>query len=100
VGARPRRPSWPTLRPGSTEWSGETRATWSGRDSSARDTEGATGLVDGVVVAVAERLGAEAIATLDLRHFGAIAIQGRPRLLPRDLSRLTRGGCLPGSPTR
>jgi predicted nucleic acid-binding protein len=43
-------------------------------------------LVDGVVVAVAERLGAEAIATLDLRHFGAIAIRGRPRLLPRDLS--------------
>jgi predicted nucleic acid-binding protein len=44
------------------------------------------GLVDGVVVAIAERLGAEAIATLDLRHFGALAIKGRPRLLPRDLS--------------
>jgi predicted nucleic acid-binding protein len=43
------------------------------------------GLVDGVVAAVAERLGAEAIATLDVRHFGAIAIRGRPRLLPRDL---------------
>lgn len=43
------------------------------------------GLVDGVVIAVAERLGAEAIATLDLRHFGAIAIKGRPRLVPRDL---------------
>ena len=43
------------------------------------------GLVDGAVIAVAERLGAQAIATLDLRHFGAVAILGRPRLLPRDL---------------
>lgn len=43
------------------------------------------GLVDGVVIAVAERLGAEAIATLDLRHFGAVAIKGEPRLVPRDL---------------
>jgi hypothetical protein len=42
------------------------------------------GLVDAVVIAVAERLRAPAIATLDLRHFGAIAIKGRPRLLPRD----------------
>lgn len=44
------------------------------------------GLVDGAVVAVAERLHAKAIATLDLRHFGAIAIEGRPKLLPRDLA--------------
>jgi predicted nucleic acid-binding protein len=44
------------------------------------------GLVDGAVIAVAERLGAGAIATLDLRHFGAVSIRGRPRLLPRDLS--------------
>ena len=43
------------------------------------------GLVDAVVIAVAERLGAESIATLDLRHFGAVAIPGNPRLLPRDL---------------
>lgn len=43
------------------------------------------GLVDGAVIAMAERLGAKAIATLDLRHFGAVAIKGRPRLLPRDL---------------
>jgi predicted nucleic acid-binding protein len=42
------------------------------------------GLVDGAVIAVAERLGAEAIATLDLRHFAAVEIRGRPRLLPRD----------------
>jgi len=42
------------------------------------------GLVDAVVIVVAERLGAEAIATLDLRHFGSIRIQGNPRLLPRD----------------
>lgn len=43
------------------------------------------GLVDGVVMAVAERLKAEAIATVDLRHFGAVEIAGHPRLLPRDL---------------
>ena len=43
------------------------------------------GLVDGVVIGVAERLQAEAIATLDLRHFGVVQIRGRPRLLPRDL---------------
>jgi uncharacterized protein len=42
------------------------------------------GLVDGVVAAVAERLRASAIATLDLKHFGAITIKGRPRLIPRD----------------
>jgi uncharacterized protein len=44
------------------------------------------GLVDGVVMAVAERLRAEAIATLDLRHFGAVRISGGPKLFPRDLS--------------
>ena len=42
------------------------------------------GLVDGVVIAVAERLRATAIVTLDLKHFGAIAIKGEPRLLPGD----------------
>ena len=42
------------------------------------------GLVDAVVIAVAERVGASAIATLDLRHFSAIDITGRPQLLPRD----------------
>jgi uncharacterized protein len=40
------------------------------------------GLVDAVVMAVSERLGAEAIATLDRRHFGTVAIRGRPALLP------------------
>jgi predicted nucleic acid-binding protein len=43
------------------------------------------GLVDSVVIAVAERLKAEAIATLDLRHFGALRIRGGPKLFPRDL---------------
>ena len=43
------------------------------------------GLVDGVVIGVAERLEATAIATLDLRHFGVVVIEGRPLLLPRDL---------------
>jgi predicted nucleic acid-binding protein len=43
------------------------------------------GLVDGTVMAVAERLKASAIATLDLRHFSAVRIRGHPQLLPRDL---------------
>ncbi len=43
------------------------------------------GLVDGVVIGVAERLEARAIATFDLRHFGVVAIEGRPLLFPRDL---------------
>ena len=42
------------------------------------------GLVDTVVMAIAERLRAEAIATLDLRHFSAVRMIGSPRLLPRD----------------
>ena len=44
------------------------------------------GLVDGVVMVMAERLGAD-IATLDLRHFGAVALAHAPRLLPRDAPR-------------
>ena len=42
------------------------------------------GLVDAVVIATAERLKTDAIATLDLRHFAAVSIKGNPRLLPRD----------------
>jgi uncharacterized protein len=42
------------------------------------------GLVDATVIAVAERVRARAIATLDLRDFGAVAIQGSPALWPRD----------------
>ncbi len=43
------------------------------------------GLVDAVVIAVAQRLRADAIATLDLRHFGSVRIRGDPQLVPRDL---------------
>jgi predicted nucleic acid-binding protein len=43
------------------------------------------GLVDAIVISVAERVGAEFIATLDLRHFGAVEIGGSPSLIPRDL---------------
>lgn len=42
------------------------------------------GLVDGVVMAMAEKLGAQAIATLDIRDFGAVELKGRPELWPRD----------------
>jgi uncharacterized protein len=43
------------------------------------------GLVDAVVIAVAERRRADAIATLDLRHFSEVRIAGAPKLYPRDL---------------
>lgn len=43
------------------------------------------GLVDAVVAVVAERLKAEVIATVDLKHFGAISIPTAPLLWPRDL---------------
>ena len=43
------------------------------------------GLVDAVVMAAAERLGAEAIATLDLQDFAPVTLRGAPRLYPRDL---------------
>jgi len=43
------------------------------------------GLVDAVVMAMAEALGAQAIATLDIRDFAAVELSGRPQLWPRDL---------------
>jgi predicted nucleic acid-binding protein len=45
------------------------------------------GLVDAVVMAMAVRLRAEAIATLDIKHFGAVTLATRPKLLPRDRPR-------------
>ena len=42
------------------------------------------GLVDASVIAVAERVRASAIATVDLRDFGAVVLQRGMRLLPRD----------------
>ena len=42
------------------------------------------GLVDATVMAVAERLRAEAVATLDYRHFGVVKLKTEPLLLPRD----------------
>lgn len=43
------------------------------------------GLVDAVVIAVAERQRATAIVTLDVKHFSAVKIAGAPRLWPRDI---------------
>lgn len=54
-------------------------------DISRRYADLQLGLVDGVVIATAERLRATAIATFDLRHFGAVSIAGVPQLWPRDL---------------
>ncbi|MDE2980647.1 MAG: PIN domain-containing protein [Gemmatimonadota bacterium] len=65
---------------------------WGGRSDLQRALElhrtyrdRALGLVDGVVMAVAERLEARAIATLDLRDFGAVTLKGDPEIWPRDL---------------
>lgn len=55
------------------------------RELDARHAALGLGLVDGVVMAIAERRKAEAIATLDVRHFAAVRLRGAPRLLPRDL---------------
>ncbi|CAN5739547.1 hypothetical protein BH23GEM9_BH23GEM9_34580 [soil metagenome] len=52
-------------------------------DSRHRDL--GLGLVDGVVAAVSERLHAQAIATLDVRHFGVLELSGSPDIYPRDL---------------
>ena len=43
------------------------------------------GLVDAMVMATAQRLEADAIATLDLRHFSVVTLRNKPKLLPRDL---------------
>ncbi len=43
------------------------------------------GLVDAVVLALAERLDAEAIATLDLRDFASVELSSGIELWPRDL---------------
>jgi uncharacterized protein len=67
------------------EW-GEEADLVRARELDARYRRLQLGLVDGVVISVAERRKAEAIATLDVRHFGAVAIRGEPRLVPRDLT--------------
>jgi predicted nucleic acid-binding protein len=66
------------------EW-GEARDLRRAHEIDGRHKALRMGLVDGVVMAMAERLGAQAIATLDLQHFGAVTLKGRPKLLPRDL---------------
>ena len=68
------------------EWGSDADLTRA-REITRRHRALAIGLVDAVVMATAERLRAESIATLDLRHFGAVAIRGTPHLLPRDLRR-------------
>jgi uncharacterized protein len=65
------------------EWGTEADLTRA-REIARRHRSLRIGLVDAVVMAIAERLRAEAVATLDLRHFGAVPIRGAPRLLPRD----------------
>jgi predicted nucleic acid-binding protein len=46
----------------------------------------ALGLVDATVIAVAERLSARAIVTVDLRDFGAVSLPREMLLLPRDVA--------------
>jgi predicted nucleic acid-binding protein len=71
------------------------RVDWNARDLAAahaiadRYADLNMGLVDAMVMATAERLRAD-IVTVDLRHFGAVRLAHRPRLLPRDRSRGAR----------
>ena len=44
------------------------------------------GLADTIVMAVAERRRADAIVTLDARHFGAVKLRRHMKPLPQDLS--------------
>jgi predicted nucleic acid-binding protein len=55
------------------------------RDLCARYKSLRFGLVDAIVMAVAERRKAEAIATLDLRDFGPVKLKRAVKLVPRDL---------------
>lgn len=50
------------------------------------DTGAIVALQNADAMAMAERLRVESIATLDLRHFGAVTLAIRPKLLPRDLA--------------
>ncbi|MGQ0562638.1 MAG: type II toxin-antitoxin system VapC family toxin [Gemmatimonadota bacterium] len=65
------------------EW-GEPRDLARARELCGRYRALQLGLVDAVVMAIAERLKADAIATLDLRHFGTVKLVTSPLLLPRD----------------
>jgi predicted nucleic acid-binding protein len=87
VGARAERAFLGDLAAGAyaVEW-GDERDLARARELCTRHAALGLGLVDAVVIGVAERLGAQAIATLDLRHFGAVAIRGGPALIPRDLA--------------
>ena len=67
----------------SVEWGRDDDLAAAGRIHSRYRSLG-LGLVDAVVIATAERLKVQAIATLDLRHFGAVTIKGHPHLFPRD----------------
>lgn len=70
----------------SVEWSGSADLRRA-REIETRYADLRLGLVDTVVMAVAERVEARAIATLDLRDFAAVELAGQPLLWPRDLVR-------------
>ena len=66
------------------EW-GDMRDLMRARELCEKNRTLRMGLVDALVMATAERLGARAVATLDTRHFGAVKMRGGPQLFPRDL---------------
>lgn len=65
------------------EW-GDARDLMRARELCERYRDLGLGLVDAVIMGMAERLQADAIATLDLRHFGTVQLRTQPLLLPRD----------------
>ena len=68
----------------SVEW-GEARDMVRARELLERYRALRMGLVDALVIALAERLRARAVVTLDVRHLGALKIKGEPQILPRDI---------------
>jgi len=65
------------------EW-GDPRDLARARELCERYRDLGLGMVDAVIMGMAERLEADAIATLDLRHFGIVQLRTQPLLLPRD----------------
>lgn len=65
------------------EW-GNARDLARARDLCERYRNLELGLVDATIMAIAERRKVDAIATLDLRHFGAVKLNKSFLLLPRD----------------
>ena len=65
--------SWTTRWPASIDPSHPPRSTWDGpREIQTKHHDLRIGIVDATVIALAERLGEDKVATLDRRHFATV----------------------------